>query len=165
MKTGALEKMKLLSSVLLDRGVRVISKFSKKWEKSSPNLFKVGACLGDDHDHDHDHPDIESCHSCEATWFDGEITGDPGCFSGNVEPIQTDKTCCHTERLTLERDGQKLYHILRTTLNDEHDDDHHLHDDEVRVTKVKLTPLGVRGTGEPDQFLLSLFTVLIKSWK
>ena len=65
-----------------------------------------------------------------------------GCFSGNVEPIRTDKTCCHTERLTLERDEQKLYHILRTPLNDEHDDDHHLHDDEVRVTKVKLTTLG-----------------------
>ena len=133
MKTGALEKMKLLSSVLLGRGVRIISQ-SLNWGNDSRNLLKVGACLADDHDHDH--PDIESCHSCEATWFNGEITGDPGCFSGNVEPIQTDKTCCHTERLTLERDGQMLYHILRTPLNDEHDDDHHLHDDEVRVTKV-----------------------------
>ena len=57
---------------------------------------------------------------------------------GDFQPEATNKTCCHTERLTIERDGEVLYNILRMPMNDEHDDDHHEHDNEHRHTQVSF---------------------------
>ena len=57
---------------------------------------------------------------------------------GDFQPEATNKTCCHTERLTIERDGEVLYNILRMPMNDEHDEDHHEHDNEHRHTQVSF---------------------------
>ena len=57
---------------------------------------------------------------------------------GDFQPEATNKTCCHTERLTIERDGEVLYNILRMPMNDQHDEDHHEHDNEHRHTQVRF---------------------------
>ena len=57
---------------------------------------------------------------------------------GDFQPEATNKTCCHTERLTIERDGEVLYNILRMPMNDQHDEDHHEHDNEHRHTQVSF---------------------------
>ena len=99
--------------------------------------FISGLSLADDHDHDHDHPD--TCLTCEATYYNGEITGDPACFDGTLTGEDTDHMpCCFTERLTLERDGEIVYNILRMADDENHHEDHHEDDDEIRQTRYKF---------------------------
>ena len=79
-----------------------------------------------------------TCLHCEATYYQGEITGDHGCFAGDVTPEATELSCCHTSRLTIERDGEILYNILRQPDAGNHDDDHHEDDDNWRTTIYKF---------------------------
>ena len=57
---------------------------------------------------------------------------------GAIEGEKTDLPCCETTRLKIVRDGEVLYNILRESGEDNHDDDHHEHDHDIRVTTYKF---------------------------
>ena len=57
---------------------------------------------------------------------------------GTIEGEKTDLPCCETTRLKIVRDGEVLYNILRESGEDDHTDDHHEHDHDIRVTTYKF---------------------------
>ena len=51
----------------------------------------------------------------KATWFNGEVTGDEGCFDGTAEPVESDEwvTGCWTQRTSITKGDDTVYNILR----------------------------------------------------
>jgi len=60
----------------------------------------------------------DQCVHCHATYINGEIDGDEGCFDQAIQYVEThgdnQVTSCSTERLVVEKDGQTVYNIYRS---------------------------------------------------
>ena len=62
----------------------------------------------------------EKCLNCEATWFNGTIIGDQGCFEGTFPADENDKgSNCYMQTLALKKDGlNSVYNIYRRSNGD-----------------------------------------------